>query len=196
MTPKKVWILIIAIFLALLASACSEKKEKVEIKGVPGKRQTQEMPEIKPPTYDNSLPGEDGMKNAVRGYGQAIIDAHLSTRHIEFIRRYATSKETQRTYVFIKTDWEAGRAMAMRLNKLVFDNVSTSVNANFVDTSEHWDFQYLDIKTSKPLEPVKEMRYKLRYILIKEDNEWVVSKLEEREDTKIGEYYPPRWKLQ
>lgn len=159
------------------------------------KADERKVPEVKAPSYDNSLPGEEGMKNAIRGYNQAIIDAHLSDLHIKFMAKYATDKEAQRVFVFINTDREKGWAMAMKLNKLTFDNISTSEKVNLVDTSENWDFQYLDIKTSKPIEPVKEMRYRLRYFLVKDGGKWFVAKLKEREKTLIGEYTPPRWSL-
>lgn len=177
--------LTLVICLILFISACG-KKEKEE-KG--------KISEIKGPAFDNSLSGEEGMKNAIRGYNQAIIDAHLSDLHVKFMAKYATDKEAQRVFVFINTDREKGWAMGMKLNKLTFDNISTSEKVNFVDTSENWDFQYLDIKTSKPIEPVKEMRYKLRYFLVREGEKWLVGKLKEREKTLIGEYTPPRWSL-
>ena len=151
--------------------------------------------EIKGPSHDNTLPGEEGMKNTILGYNQAVMDAHLSDKHIKFIRNYAGEKETKRVFVFINTDREKGVAMAMKLNKITFDNISSSEKLNTVDTSEHWDFHNLDIKTSKPIEPVREMRYKLRYILVKEDNKWIVAKLKEREKAVIGEYMPPRWSV-
>lgn len=174
--------LVLVVGLAMLLPACGKKEEGKAV-------------EVKGPAYDNSLPGKEGMKNAVLGYTQAIMDAHLSDRHIKFIRKYATDKEAKRVFVFINTDRERGLAMAMRLNKMTFDNISTSENLNLVDTSENWDFHYLDIKTSKPVEPVKEMRYKLRYTMMREGEKWLVAKLKEREKTLIGEYDPPRWSL-
>lgn len=176
---------LLLIGLVIMISACG-KKEKEE-KG--------KMAEIKGPAFDNSLPGEEGMKNAVLGYNQANMDAYLSDRHIKFIRKYATEEETKRVFVFINTDREKGVAMAMRMNQMEFDKISTSEKLTVVDTSENWDFHYLDIKTSKPIEPVREMRYKLRYFLEREGDKWVVSKLKEREKAMIGEYTPPRWSL-
>lgn len=166
-----------------LVSACGKKEDK------------DKMPEVKEPTYDNSIPGKEGMKNAISGYTQTIMDAYLSDRHLKFIRKYADEREAKRVFIFINTDRERGFAMAMRLNKMVFDNMSTSEALSFVDTSENWDFHYLDIKTSKPIEPVKEMRYKLRYVMKKENGKWVVAKLKEREKALVGEYSPPRWSL-
>lgn len=174
----------ILLIILILFSACGKREEK---KG--------KAPEVKGPKYDNTLPGKEGMKNAILGYNQAVIDGHLSDLHLKFLAKYATGKEAQRVFVFIKTDREKGVAMAMKLNKMTFDNISTSEKVNFVDTSENWDFQNLDIKTSKPIEPVKEMRYKLRYFLVREGEKWLVGKLKEREKTLMGEYDPPRWSL-
>lgn len=183
---KKGFFLLVFVSLALFA--CGKKADEK-------KANEKKAIEVKSPTFDNSLQDEEGMKNAIRGYCQAIIDAHLSDMHVKFLKKYATQTEAQRAFVYINVDREKGLAMAMKLNKLTFDNISTSEKVNIVDTSENWDFHYLDIKTSKPIEPVKEMRYSLRYFLKKEDGNWVVAKLKEREKTMIGEYNPPRWSL-
>lgn len=174
----RVLFLLLVTFFSL--SACNKRDDKNKIKGQ---------------TFDNSQPGKEGMKNAVIGYCQAVMDAYLSDRHIKFIKKYATDLETKRTFVFINTDREKGQAMAMKLNKIVFENISTSEKLSFADSSESWDYHYLDIKTSRPIEPVKEMRYKLRYTLVKENGNWKVSKLEQKENPVIGEYNPPRWSL-
>lgn len=173
--------LLIIVGAALLLAACGKKEEKV--------------PEIKGPAFDNTIPGDEGIKNAIRGYNQAIMDAYFSDTHIKFVRKYATEKEVKRMFIFINTDRERDLAMAMKLNKMVFDEIFASENGATVNTSENWDFHYINIKTGKPTEPVKEMRYKLRYTLEKEDGKWVVAKLTEREKAMIGEYTPPRWSL-
>lgn len=174
-------LLILAMGL-LMMSGCGKKEEKT--------------PEIKGPAFDNAIPGEEGMKNTILGYNQAIIDAHLSDRHIKFVRKYASEKETKRVFVFIEGDREKGIAMAMKMNKVIFDNMSSSEGLSFVDTSENWDFHYLDIKTGKPTEPVRELRYKLRYLLGKENGKWIIVKLKEKEKALIGEYSPPRWSVE
>lgn len=180
---RNCFLLSILIFVPVFFFACGNKTEEKKVMGIKG------------PTYDNTLPGKEGMRNAVAGYTQAIMDAHLSDKHVKFIRKYATEQETKRAFVFINTDRERGLAMAMRLNNTTFDNISTSESFSFVDTSENWDFHNLDIKTSKPVEPVREMRYKLRYIMQREGDKWVITKLKEREPTLVGDYTPPRWSL-
>lgn len=173
--------LLLIVGLVVFLTSCGKKEDK--------------EPEVKGPSYDNTIPGKEGMKNTILGYNQAVMDAHLSDKHIKFIRKYAGEREAKRVFVFISTDREKGTAMAMKLNNITFGNISSSERMNFVDTSENWDFHNLDIKTSKPIEPVREMRYKLRYILGKENGKWVVAKLKEREKAVMGEYSPPRWSL-
>lgn len=187
MSMRGSWLLLLIFAFTGLGFACGKKEEVA--------RPEQKSLEVKGSDYNNSLPGEEGMKNAVRGYVQAVIDANLSDRHFQFLEKYATEKEAKRVFIFIKPDRERNLAMYMRVNKLSFDNISSSESTNFVDTSEHWDFQYLAIKTSKPTDPVRSIRYKLRYHLIRDGDRWMVSKLEEREKSKTGEYIPPRWKM-
>lgn len=181
---------LLALCLLLPNFACGKRDKPTE-----NEKDVERPLEIIEAKHDNSLPGEEGIKNAVRGYVQTVIDANLSDRHIKIIRKYATEKETKRVFIFIKADRDRGIALYTKLNKLTFDNISTSKDANFVDTSEHWEFQYLEIKTSKPTAPVKSIRYKLRYHLIKEEDRWIISELEEREKALAGEFVPPRWEM-
>lgn len=180
MTIRNLLLTVGIVGVVMFFTACSNKED---------------VPEVKGPAYDNSLPGEEGVKNAILGYNQAVMDAHLSDMHIKFIRKYATEKETKRVFTFINVDRERNLAMATKLNKLAIENTFVSDNEANVETSENWDFHYLDIKTSKPTEPVREMRYKLRYTLEKENGKWVIARLTETEKAMIGEYNPPRWSL-
>lgn len=172
-------IAILLLISAVVAPGCKTDKED----------------KVKGPRFDNSLPGKDGIRNAVLGYNQAVMDARLSDRHVKFIRYYASDNEAKRIFVFINTDREKGVAMATKVNKMVFNNISASEKTGYADTSENWDFHNLDIKTSKPVEQVREMRYELRYLLVKERDKWIVSKIREREKALVGDYIPPRWSL-
>lgn len=183
---KHCFVLWVAAMSLFILPACGkEEKQKKDLSAS----------EIKATAFDNTVPGKEGIKNTILGYNQSVIDAYLSDRHIKLIRKYATPMEAQRMFVYINTDRERNYAMAMKLNSISFENISVAEPQGFADTAENWDFHYLDIKTSKPIEPVKEMRYKLRYVLLKEDNKWVVAKIKEREKALIGEYSPPRWSL-
>lgn len=180
--------LVLIFLIVSLNFACGKKEET-------GNETDGQMPEIIEPQYDNYLPGKEGLKNAVKGYIQSVIDANLSDNHVKFIRKYATERETKRVFIFINSDRERKVGLKMRANKVAYGNISTSEKVNFVDTSEHWDFQYLDIASSKPVAPVRSMRYELRYHLQKEEGKWLVHELEEREESKSGEYSPPRLKM-
>lgn len=192
------------LLLVLLLAGCGRGEGEIK-KGTTEKREKSKKEsfvknqdiaaKIVAPSFDNSLPGEEGLKNAIRGYNTAVINAHLSDAHMRFLSKYAIESESQRVYIWINTDRERKIAMHMRVNKLVFDNVSSSKDSGAVETSEQWDYQFIDVETGKPTEPVKDARYKLRYSLIRQNDAWIVERIEELEKSKIGIYSPPRWSL-
>ena len=186
--------LLLSISVIIIFTACENSKEQSD-----SSAKQRDSPAVKgvaiSSRYDNSLAGIEGMKNAVRGYAQATIDAYLSDTHIKDLKEYAVQSVAKKMFVFINSDRDRGVAMDMRLNRLVFKNISAGEPRNLIDTEEQWDFRYIDIKTLKPVASIKEARYKLRYTIVRDDDKWLISGIEEREKTLMGDYYPPRWEF-
>ncbi len=185
---KRIAVLVIIAIsgLVLVLTTGCRKGETPEEKA---ERETREAE----PKYDNALKGEEGIKNAIKGYNQAVIHGNMKQEYLKFVRKYASDHEASRVTVFVEEDRSLGRVMRSRLIELAFDNITAVGDFTHVYTTERWEFDYLDLKTGKLKEPLKEMQYKLKYIMVKDDKDrWIVGRLEQTEKPMITTFSPPR----
>lgn len=183
---KRVGIVAVAVAIGIVICVSGCRKEDT-----PEKKATEEMKKAEP-KYDNSIKETEGIKNAIRGYNQAVIHGNLKEAYLKFIKKYATEYEGSRVVIFVTEDRMKKRVMRSKLSELIFDNISSLNDKAVVDTREEWEFDYIDLDTGKLKEPAKVMSYKLRYTLIWEDNRWLVGKLEQLKEPEITVYSPPR----
>lgn len=173
---KRLGLIVFIIALGLLiglASGCRKDE-------TPEEKAAREMAAAEP-KYDNTLPGEEGIKNAIRGYNQAVIHANMREEYGRFLRKYATDYEASRVILFVHEDRTKGLVMRSKLREVAFKNISATGKETVIYTEERWEFDYLDLKTGRPKVPSKGIKYKLRYTLVKEGERWKVGKLEETE---------------
>ena len=173
------YLLIFLINFVLFFSACTEDKNRVETKKDKDKK---EFNVVEPP-YDTTLPDKEGLKNTIKAYNYAVTKALVADPYFPLVRKYATDKETQRVFIDMNADTERGVAMRSWLNELIFKNISVADRSGYVNTTETWDFEFVDIKSKEVVEPKKTIRYKLKYRLEREDNKRVVAKITETEPT-------------
>lgn len=174
--------LMVVIGLIFFSSGCRKSES-------PEEKEALEMRAAEP-KYDNSLEGEEGIKNAVKGYNQAVITGNMASKYLKIVRKYAADRETSRVIVFAEEDRSKGRIMRSKLTELAFDKITTAGDTVDVRTSEKWEFDYIDWKTGKVKEPMREMSYKLKYTLVRMENKWMVGKLEQLETPTIKVYSP------
>lgn len=174
---KTLFTLTLVICLILFIFACSKEGKENKAEAVKDKKEFK----VVEPQYDTSLAGREGMENTIRAYNEVLAKVHLADPYFPVLRKYATNKETQRVFVEANFNTEKGVAMRSWLLELVFESISPSEKSGTADTYEIWDFDYIDIKTKEIREPKSRVRYKLKYLLEKEDNKWVVSSIKERQ---------------
>lgn len=184
---KRIGLTAILVIMGLIVAAASGCKKGE----APEEKAAKEMEDAEP-KYDNSIPGEEGIKNAIRGYNQAVIHGNMKTDYLKFVRKYAVDYEASRVVVFVQEDRAKGRVMRSRLNKLIFDNFSTSGDMTFARTTEMWEYDYLDLNTGKLLEPLKGVEYRLKYTLARDKERWLVGRIEQLEQPLVTVYSPPR----
>lgn len=170
------------ICLIMFIPACGKKEEKKEIKGKEEKKEFK----VVEPSYDTSIQGEEGIRNTIKAYNEVLANVHLSDPYFKVLRKYASDKEVKRMFVEDRYNTERGLAMRSWLQDLIFEKISVSEKSAVVDTNEVWDFDYIDIKTKEIREPKSRVRYKLRYLLEKEEGRWIVSSIKERQ-TRVFE---------
>ena len=172
-------------FLILTSACTSEDREAVNTENETDRKAFK----VVQPPYNTDLPGEEGIKNVINAYNYSVINAQLADPYFKVLRKYATNDETQRVFINAGFDTQQGIAMRSWIKKFIFENISVSEKSAFVDTSEIWNYDYIDIKTKEVAEPKKEMRYKLKYALVKEEGRWVVSEITENEPTVVVESF-------
>lgn len=143
------------------------------------------------PRYDNTLEGEEGMKNAIRGYTKVVIDANMKWGLIADIRNYATEVEGSRVNVFIEERRKENAVMRSRLDDLRFGEVSIDADTAFILTQERWLYDYVDLD-GKLVQPLTEMTYHIRYTLVRPEGKWLVAKIEEERPPMVRRIEPPR----
>lgn len=186
-TVKRIVVVVVIAVLGIVLGVSTGCKKGE----TPEEKEAREMKEAEP-KYDNSLEGEEGIKNAIKGYNQALITGNTASRYLKLVRKYATDYETSRVIVFVEEDRSKGRIMRSKLAELVFEKITTLEDKVEVITSERWEFDYIDHKTGEVVEPMREMSYKLKYILVRMENKWMVGKLEQLETPRIKVYSPAK----
>lgn len=176
---KKTLLIKLFVFISLILSSCGNNEKKMEPKVELEKEQSDLI--VLP--YDTTLPGIEGIKNTIKAYNLTVINAQLSDQYVDEVRRYATVKETQRVFMNINIDSQQGLIMKSRQEDIVYDNISASESGAFADTYETWNYEYLNLETKEIVEPKKQIRYNIKYILERENNKWVIAKIEEIKPT-------------
>jgi hypothetical protein len=157
----------------------------------PEEKAAREMREAEP-KQDNTLEGVEGVKNAILGYNQAVIHGNMKTDYLRFVGKYASDYEASRVVAFVTEDRAKGRVMRSRLSELIFENITAAGDTMEARTSERWEYDYLDLETGKPRDPLREISYKLEYTLVRQEGKWLVAKLEQLEKPLVTVYSPPR----
>lgn len=117
---------------------------------------------------------------AVKEYDQALSRA-LESSSIEPLASYATQVELRRVQAYIFFNYSEGKFMKSDLKKIKFTKVKVSGKKAEVNAEEEWTYQYLDLRTKRPLENLEKVKYRAKYKLSKTNGRWVVSKVEAKE---------------
>ena len=181
---KHMTTLLVILFL-FLSSACSSEKQEQEIS-------TKKLSEeTVAPLYDNFLAGEEGIKNTIRGYNQAVISLNMKLGKFPLIKKYASGSQIHRVISFAMEARTKEAVMRSKLSELYFKNISSTADAATVWTEEKWHYDYVDF-TGKLVQPVKEMNYALKYGLTRFEKGWQVSSVDELLPPSVKDSDPPR----
>lgn len=183
---KRIGLTAILVIMGLIVGAASGCR-----KGEAPEEKAAKETKVAEPKYDNALEGEEGVKNAIRGYAKAVIDSNMKWGLIGNIRNYATEKEGARVNVFIEERRKENAVMRSRLDDLRFEEISIDADMAFAMTRERWFYDYVDLD-GKLMQPMTEMTYYIRYTLVRPEGRWLVAKIEERKPPMVNRIEPPR----
>lgn len=144
------------------------------------------------PQYDNSIEGEEGIKNAVRGYNKAMIDANMQFKLASRLLRYASKGRAAHVGAFIEERRKENAVMRSELSKLVFTNISSGGDRAAAYTQEKWHYDYVAFDDGRLIQPMTEMDYTLIYMLARHEDRWLVYDIEELTPPEIRKIEPQR----
>lgn len=117
---------------------------------------------------------------AVEAYNDALSEA-LESSSIEPLASHATQTELGRVQAYIFFNYSEGKFMKSNLEKINFTKVKVEGEKAEVSAEEEWTYQYVDLKTEKPLGNLERVKYKTKYKLLKSNGKWLVSEVEAKE---------------
>lgn len=184
----KIFLFVVIVMVASVNGGCQQKEpEEVE-------RQAAESGQPKPAAvkkYDNSIEGDDGVRNAIRGYNLSVIDANIQGRYSPKIRKYALKDQVYRATAFIEERRMNDAVMRSKLSELHFKNITTSFDVATVRTHEKWHYDYVDLDGNL-IQPMTEMVYELEYKVLRFQNQWMVDEIKELTPPHVRQIAPAR----
>jgi hypothetical protein len=138
------------IFLFVLAGCISKEKDETE--------------------YD--------IRTTIGRYNNAVITAYKSL-NIGPLKRVTTEEQLIRVDSFIGAFLQRDRIMESELHRMDFEDVKIVGDKATVRTSEDWSYRWIDYRTGEEVEPLKDIHYEMLYNLVKEEDKWLVEKVEE-----------------
>lgn len=128
---------------------------------------------------------KQSLKVLVAKYNRAVIVAY-ERQYYEPLLETAGEDEIGRVVNIIGAYIAAKQIMEVELHRVEFGEIEVGDATATVRTSEEWSYRWVDIETDEEVEPLTDRRYEMRYHIVKEDGRWVVERVEDLDDSKVG----------
>lgn len=126
------------------------------------------------------------IKGVVASYNQGLIGA-AKTGHVWPMRGLAAKGVLIKLYYWIAAWRDSGVYMDARLKDLSFDDISISGQTARALTSEHWVYEYRNIKNGKIAFPLTGVDYRMEYDLQKTlDGNWMIAGVKIKSEKKLA----------
>ncbi len=127
---------------------------------------------------------EELLKKVVTRYNYALIEAYRS-QFYDRLKEVAGRDELRRIRIIITSYLQSSEIMEAELHRIEFGEIRIEEEKATVDTTERWSYRWIDYRTGREVEPLKEIGYNMRYHLVKdEDRGWIVERVEDLQHTK------------
>ena len=121
----------------------------------------------------------------VAKYNNAIIEAYKN-QFFAPLTEVAGEKQVNKARVVINSFRRGNQVMEADVRKIDFKEIKRQGDKASVRTSEDWVYRWVDIKTGKEVEPLKDIHYEIVYHLVKKDGKWLVEKAEDETSKAAG----------
>lgn len=116
------------------------------------------------------------IKDVVMSYNKGLINA-AKTGNVDALKGMAADALVTKLYHWIAAWKDSDLYMDGKLEHIAFKNISISVQAASVLTSEDWVYEYKSIKTKQIVLPASGIYYEMEYILQKKDGKWMIMEI-------------------
>ncbi len=127
------------------------------------------------------------LKNTVTAYNKMLAEA-LAKPDPRIMEYFTTSYELSRIDAYIVYLKKDKKVLVSELKNLEFVEIKVSDDgkSSTVDTRELWTFHYVDDVSRKPVTEEESISYENTYHLVREDNRWLVDRIDAREKIREG----------
>lgn len=123
-------------------------------------------------------PEKDAIQRIVAKYNMAIITAYKEL-NMGPLQDIALEGHVNKVKTIINSYLEANQIMIADILKLNIKEIRIEGEKATARTSEDWKYKWIDNKTGKDVEPLKEIHYEMVYKMVKKDAKWMVEAVEE-----------------
>jgi len=111
---------------------------------------------------------------AVRGYNRALIISYLHN-DVSALKNYATDRELNKVSHMIDGFVSQNLRMEAKLKQMTIEKLERwGPNNVVVTTIEKWSYRRVDTKTNKVVKPQTDIKYHMRYNMLKDNGLWKV----------------------
>jgi hypothetical protein len=121
---------------------------------------------------------EKELKTVIAKYNNALVEAYRN-QFFEPLMEVAVEEDVRKVDIIISAYLQTNQIMDSELIRLDFKGIEKGFDRATVRTSEDWSYRWIDYRTNKEVEPLREIHYEMRYHLIKIDDLWMVERVEE-----------------
>ncbi len=141
---------------------------------------------------------EEKIKEVIKIYNHTVIQASKSRSLPDIVTfknmmsDIAVGRIAEKLYIWVMSWHESNLFMDAKLIDIKYVDISIKDKTATVFTDERWTYKYIDAAQGTVAHPETEIRYRMRYDLIKDKDKWLIKKIkiisqtERRLDNKEG----------
>lgn len=118
-------------------------------------------------------PDEARIKTAVAKYNVALVQAYKD-QFFEPLKEVADEETVKKVAAVISVYLQTGQIMDSELLRIDFKEIRVEGDKSTVRTYEKWKYRWLDYRTNREVEPIKDIHYEMLYHLIRKGDGWIV----------------------
>ncbi len=117
------------------------------------------------------------IRSTIVSYNKGIIEAS-KTGKTDHMLAFANEDIVKKFYLWVKSWHDNNLFMDADIIDINFNKIEIDGDKSSVITDEKWIYKYIDIKIRKEVLKKTNIAYKMKYILAKEKERWIIQKID------------------